>query len=756
MSTERDTRAVVDIGSVDAARRRGPVDRPSLGDDEEATLASLAWALLEGRWVIATALGIALLGATAYLLLSPPIYRSDVVVQVEDKTKTVAGLEDLSSAFGEKTPAETEMEIIRSRTLLGSVSDQLALDVSIAHARFPGIGGAVARRWHGEGPAPARLGLARYAWGGERVRFSRLEVSDELLGQELLLVALDGGKYRLEVEDGSLRLEGTVGVAAEGEGGGHRIATFVPELVARPGTRFHVTKRRRDDVVAELQEELRITEKGKKTGIVVIGLTGHSPSRIAAILDAVSATYLRQNVERKSAEAAKTLEFLETQLPLLKRNLDGAEAALNAFRSKKGTVDLTAETQAMLGRAVEVEKAISELDLQRSELRTRFTNEHPAIASLADKAEKLRAERHAIEAKLRLLPETELDSARLTRDVKVATELYFLLINKAQELRVVKSGTIGNVRILDQALLPYRPVSPSPAPVFAVALLLGLGAGVTLAFGRRAFHEGVDDPDEIEGRVGLPVYVAIPHSARQRALTRANQGADAARPEVLAKADPGDVAIENLRSLRTSLQFALIDAPNNVIAVGGPAPNVGKSFVCVNFAHVLAAAEHRVLLVDADLRRGRLHRYFGVDRSPGLSDLIGGSAAADRVISHTDVPGLDVLPTGSIPPNPAELLSSYRFQQILADLEQRYDLVVIDTPPVLAVTDPALVARHAGVNLLVLRAGQHSLREIALTLKRLAQTGVKVQGAILNDVASSGGRYGRHGRYQKYEYGAKE
>lgn len=738
-------RAVVEMPPLS---RQGTLRAPG-PSAEDTSLAGRLWVLYQGRWTIAVIAASVIAAAAAYLFFATPIYRSTVTMQVEDRTKNLAGLEELSAIFAERVPAEAEIEIILSRTLVGGVVDELGLDFQVEPRRFPGLGRAAASRYRGSTPAPATLWFSSFAWGGERIRVGRLEVSDDLVDERLILTASDPGRFRIQSDDGSLRAEGEVGKVASARDGSRRIELFVSELLARPGTQFLLRKGRREDVIDGLQRELSVSEKGKKTGILVMTLDGPDPVLTAGILGALSGAYLRQNVDRKSAEAAKTLEFLESQLPIVKTNLDAAQAAFNAFQVKKGVVDLTSETTAMLNRSVEFDKALQDLDMQRAELRQRFTGNHPALTSLNEKTQQVRAERAAIAAKMRDIPAAEIDSARLLRDVKSATELYTVLLNKAQELRVVKSGTVGNVRILDKPMVARRPERPKPLLVLVIAVALGLAGGVSGVFVRKALDQGAEDAEEIEAGTGLPVYATIPHSDRQGDLPRGGHGRPLA---VLAEVDPGDIAVENVRSLRTSLQFALVESRNNVVAIGGPGPGVGKSFVCVNLAYVLATAERRVLLVDCDLRRGGVHRYFGVARQPGVSDVVSGAAELAKAIRPTRNPHLDILPMGRTPPNPAELLGSHAFEQLLGWASQRYAFVIADTPPILAVTDPALVARLAGVNLLVLRAGVHPLREIALAAKRLAQSGVRVQGFVLNDVRTVRGRYGKYGRYQRYEY----
>jgi len=721
----------------------------------EPTLAEYSWVIAEGRWTIASVLLLALLAGGAYLFVAPPLYVAKSLVQVEQKQKMLAGLEELTAALGEKPPADAEIEVLHSRMMLGAVVDQLQLEVESQPRTFPLIGGAFARRHRDPSPAEPRFGPARYAWGGERLQVDRLDVGDDLLDEPLLLTAEAGARYLLS-HQGAPLLSGVVGKAAIAGEGPRHLELFVAELTARPGTQFWVRKRRREDVIDRLQADLKIEERGKKSGILVLQMEGPDPARLAAILNAATTTYLRQNVERKSAEATKTLEFLESQLPALKANLDTAEVALNSFRLKNGTVDLSAETKGMLDRSAGLEKEISELELKRSELRQGFTEKHPNLLSLASKVAQLRAEQTQVNSRMRTLPGAEVSSARLSRDVKMASELYVLLLNRTQELRVVKSGTVGDVRILDRAIAPHRPAGPKVPMVMVLCALLGLTGGVGLVLFRRALDQRTEDAEEIEAATGLSVYVSIPHSDSEARLARGSMRSRSAAQPFLAAEDPGDGAVETLRSLRTSLQFALLEAPNNVVALTGPAPGVGKSFVAVNLAYVLSSTDRRVVLVDGDLRRGHLHRFFGRDRQPGLSDVVSGAASLDEALREAHDGHLFLLPTGRIPPNPAELLSSHRFETLLGELSSRFDLVIIDTPPLLAVADSLVVARLAGVNLLVLRARQHTMREIALSAKQFAQNGARLRGAVLNDVPASHGRYGRYGRYVRYEYTSQQ
>jgi tyrosine-protein kinase Etk/Wzc len=715
------------------------------GPEDEMSFGEYLDILVRGRWLVLAAVLVTAAAGGCYALLATPIYRSDVLVQVEDRKADLGGLSDLSGLFGETSPAETEIEILRSRALTGTVVDHLGLDVDARPRRFPLIGGFLARHYDGGEPASALWGFRRYGWGGERLAISRLSVPEPLEAEKLTLVAGENGRYVLRF-DGEPLLEGAVGATASGGG----VELQVTDLIARPGTEFVVVHLPRDSAIENLQQDLRIAEKGKKTGILQLALEGPDRRQIAGILDALARAYLRQNVERKSAEAEKTLEFLESQLPALREKADVTERELERYRADHATMDVTLETQAAVQRAVELEKAASELLVEQGALRQRFTAEHPAMRAVQEKLARLDAERARLDARLKKLPEAELESARRLRDVKVANELYLTLLNKAQELKVVREGTIGNVRILDAALLPLKPVAPKRGQVVALSLVLGLAAGVALAFAKSALSHGVEDPEEVERATGVSVHAAIPSSEdQQEAARRAER--ELTRVPILAEACPKALAVESLRSLRTSLEFALLESTSNIVAIGGPAPSVGKSFVTVNLAHLLGESGKRVVVVDGDLRRGHLHHYFGVDRVKGLTDVLTGHATLVDAVRETTSSNVSFVATGTIPPNPAELLGSERFRKLLADLSGRFDVVLLDTPPVLAVTDAAILARTAGINLFVVRAGKHPIREIVTAVRQLARNGARVHGIIMNDVRIERG-LGRKSAYH-YQYG---
>ncbi|MFA5921278.1 MAG: polysaccharide biosynthesis tyrosine autokinase [Methylococcaceae bacterium] len=505
--------------------------------------------------------------------------------------------------------------------------------------------------------------------------------------------------------------------------------------------------------IDDLFENLAVVEKGKKSGILSFTLESNSPIVAAETLNEVANIYVKQNVEQKSKEAQSTLEFLDKQLPVIKDQLEAATTALNDFRINKGSVNLDLEAQGVLEGVVEIKTQITLLQQKRDELRGKFTESHPTVVAIDKQIARLQEQMNANDKKIEVLPETQQVILKLSRDVEVSNELYTTLLNNAQTLKVAKAGTVGDVRIIDEAVSPAESIKPKKLQIIAMSLILGLIAGVSWVFIRKMLHRGVEDPDQIEKHLNIPVYATIPHSDVQVKLNEKLKKSEKKQNDqsfILAVENKEDLAIESLRSLRTTLHFAFLEAQNNIIMVTGPSPGIGKSFVSINLAAVLADAGKKILLIDADLRKGFINKILGVTRENGLSDLISNTVTMDDAVHHIAAANFDFIPTGTIPPNPSELLLHERFGQLLEAFGKQYDHIIIDSPPILAVTDACIIGRMAGATLMIVKAGQHPMRELQQCTKRLAQSSVHIKGIVFNDLPHTSSRYGS--AYGKYVY----
>ena len=760
--------------------------QPGAPDAGTREMLRYLWGAWAHKWLIAVVVALSLAVGAVHFLSSPPKYTAHGLMQIE---KTGGGLsalqpfEQYGEILGGGKSVAAETQIMRSRTILAQVAEKLRLDEHAAPVHYPLIGGVIARHYGGEGVSKPWFGMDEYAWGGEEIEVQSLLLPrawlrtgsslgpgswlardswlgpllerNAVLGQKLALVAGERGQYTLFDEKGSPLLQGEVGMRAEATlGDGGQLVLFVSRLKARPGTRFQLTKSPLENVVSGLSAAFSAVEQPAGSGILAVSFSAGDPEQAAMILNAIMDDFQRQNVEKKGAEAEQTIQFLEKQLPLLKERVDAAEGAYNAYLQEHGSVDISREGETVLAGVVETEGELFRLQQEREGLRERFKPTHPKIQSLDGLISKLQEKLDNLEKQTQTLPAVQQTALRLRRDVEVNTTLYSSLIKSLQELRMAKAGTVGNARIVDYAWPPIFRDAPNLRKILAAYLVGGFAVGFGIVFLIIKMRAGVDDPTEIERQLGLSVVGIVPFSEVQEKISKHVKKAGAGIVP-LALAAPDDLAVESIRSLRTVLHFLLLDAANNVLLVTGPTAGVGKSFVAVNLAVVLAQTGKRVLLIDADMRKGHLNRLLGAEPGLGLSEYIAGDAPLDTVVNHFDLTDLDFIGTGARPPNPSELLMHDRLAELLHWGLQGHDFVIIDAPPILAVTDAAVIARHAGAALMVLRAGVHPMGEIEESVKRMRQSGTPVRGFVMNGLDTRPGYGYRYGYQYGYRYGYK-
>jgi len=719
--------------------------------DNRIDLARILRVAFDHKALIFTITAIFALLGVAYAIVATPVYRASAMIQIEPKKTGITGIPEAVTKPDSVSQAVTEIELIKSRSVLGRTVTDLKLYIETRPKYVPLLGGYIARLHDpvkdGELAAPL-FGLDSYAWGGENLDVFQLDVPEAYLGEKLVLRAGAQGSYSLYDADEKLLLRGAVNEAVKHEGFRVQIA----ELKARPGTEFSVVRSRPQTTALGYQKRLKVGEAGKDSGIIYLTLEDPDADKANRVLDQISRLYVRQNIERSSAEAAQRLEFLRSQVPLVRKELEKAEAALNDYQTSAQSVDISIETKGVLDQIVALEAQISEHNLKRTEYNQLYTPEHPTYQTLMKKIGQLQAQKAALMEKIDTLPMTQQELLRLNRDMQVTTRTYTLLLDKAQEQDILRAGTIGNVRIIDNAYsVVEEPAKPIKPLVVLVAIFVGLLVSAMVILLRQVFYRGVESPETIE-HLGIPVYAALPFSGKQEQLHRLRKIQDG-RSKLLGRADPADLAIESLRSLRTSLKFAMLEARNQVLVITSPTPSVGKSFVASNLASVIAQAGQRVLLIDADMRRGYLAGMFGMAPRTGLSDALASGLPLAAVVNKTDQANLHFIARGHHAPNPSELLMHDNFAKLLRDAEREYDFVIVDTPPVLAVTDAVLVAQLAGTCLLVARFGLSTASQIEASKRRLAQNGVLLKGAILNGVKrkASSGAY-ETGAYGYYSY----
>ena len=730
-------------------------------EDDSIDLGELLGIVVDGKWLVMAITFAVFSVGIIKAVIDTPIYKVDAMLQVNEKSQTMMGMEPLNDIFGSKLPVMAEIELIKSRKILGTAVKNLDLEIIAKPRFFPFVGEAIARRFGHRNPGNAvsspLFGQDSYAWGGEAIQVSTLTVPDGLKDKQFILQAGQQGQFQIIYNDEPI-LEGAVGtlISKQIENFQQPITLFVSLLKARPGTQFILMRQSENNATRQLRNSLAVSEKGKGTGILELTFESDNADHAVRVLNEIANIYVKQNVEYKSAESQKTLEFLDKQLPILKDQLEAATSILNEFKNKKGSVDLNTETQNILKGVVDTETQLTLFQQKRDELRQRFTESHPNVIAVDKQIARLQEQKKSNDKRITALPETQQVILGLSGDVEVSASLYSTLLNNAQTLRVAKAGTVGDVRVIDHAILPDRAIKPNKPLIIGVAFALGLLLGVVAAFIRKALHRGIEDPDLVENQLHIPVYATISHSQSQESLNKElnkpSKSDRRNRPVILALRNKEDVAIESLRSLRTTIHFSLLEAQNNIIVISGPSPGVGKTFVSSNLAAVMADSGKKILLIDADMRKGAINKLFGVNREGGLSEVILNTITVQDATRKIPSVNFDFIPTGTIPPNPSELLLHERFGQILEGFTQQYDLIIIDSPPILAVTDAAIIARMAGATFMVIKAGLHTKRELEQSIRRFSQSGVTIKGIVFNDMPQSSSRYGYGYGYGKYVY----
>ncbi|HHC2209076.1 TPA: polysaccharide biosynthesis tyrosine autokinase [Klebsiella pneumoniae] len=713
-------------------------NKSSSKDEDELDLGRLIGEIIDHRKLIVSITAFFTLLALVYVVFSTPIYQADALIQVEQKQGN-AILNNLSQMLPDSQPQSApEIALIQSRMILGKTVDDLNLQTIIKKSYFPIFGRGFARLL---GENEGSLSISRlyvHNVGNDSVK--------------LKLTVRDGKHY--EIDFNNKKINGYVGQLYENDD----FSIKVDKMDAKPGSEYNIYYESRLKAISDLQNTLSVADQGKDTGMLTISLTGEDPSIIERIVESISDNYLAQNIARQAAQDAKSLEFLNKQLPQVRSDLDIAEDKLNQYRRKNDSVDLSLEAKSVLDQIVNVDNQLNELTFRESEISQLYTKEHPTYKALMEKRKTLQEEKAKLNKKVSTMPETQQEILRLSRDVESGRAVYMQLLNRQQELSIAKSSAIGNVRIIDNAVTQPKPVKPKKVLIVLLGFVFGGVISICIVLLRVFLRRGIESPEQLE-ELGINVYASVPvaeiiskTASKKGTFTKKQNDFDKG---LLALVNPTDLAIEAIRGLRTSLHFAMMESRNNILMISGASPNAGKTFISSNLAAVISQSGKKVLFIDTDMRKGYAHKLFNVQPENGLSDYLSKRIELEKVIKQTSIAGLEFISRGMIPPNPAELLMHQRMGEFLNLANEHYDMVILDTPPILAVTDAAVIGNYAGTTLLVARFELNTTKEMTIAFKRFDQSGINVKGCILNGIVKKASSYYGYG-YHLYGYSYKE
>ncbi len=729
-------------------------------DTNDTDILGLVLVLLRGWKVVAF---FALLGLVIGILYSRyenPTFKSDALIQIENSAQGISALgENISGLVApEDSTALTEAELIKSRMVLEPVVDLLHLDVRLGDPEVSSLDRIKTNQTSTQ--VNTAEGVVLDTEDGQ-VRISQFDVSPTYLNQSFTLVRSDKG---FTLSNGFDDFKGQLNQPHRFRGSEGIIKITVNDLPADNHS-VSISKQSLQNATDAINGALTVVEKGGQTGIIQLSLIGSNQPQITLILKEIILSYIAQNESRGSEETTKTLKFMESQIPLLKQKLEESEALFNEFREKSGSIDISQEAGILVESSASIDTQINELNLKKAELTTYYTEEHPLVIQINDQLRVLNDKKQVIENQIEGLPEVQREFLKLAEDTGINREIYLTMLKNYQQLQIVKAGQVGYARIIDLPISTYRTIAPKKQLIIMLALLSGIMLGILLVFLRSLLRNTVKDPDRLESKTGVPVIATIPRSSL---LSRLGKNKKAPN-RLLAYVDHNSLSYEAIKSLRTHLMFGM---PNigkagqraKVILISGESPGVGKSFISANLTEVFAQLDKKVLVIDADMRLGELHKMFNMEQDSGLADYLSNnktplqsddSSPLTRTISSfihpTSMDHIDFMPRGKQPHNPASLLASDKFGELMSQLNAHYDYIIIDSPPTLAASDAVILSKYADKVLMVTRYNSSIEGQLVYAINQLTKVNVQVDGIILNDVQQ--GIMDKYSYHYSYAYG---
>jgi tyrosine-protein kinase Etk/Wzc len=534
-----------------------------------------------------------------------------------------------------------------------------------------------------------------------------------------------------------------------------------------------------DDFIGRIKGGLRTAETAKNSNLLSLTETDANPQFAADALNAVVKEYVSYDRKQRRKSASQMIEFIDSQLDFLSGKLNGSENSIQQYKQSKKMMDVTSASDRVMGQSKEIESQISLLKIDllaidqlqkdiikgKDNVNLNFNsggaNANTQVAEfintlntlLATKSSLLKTynsnssqihdidqqilqvktntinsiviSRRQIEAKQKYLqdqqapinqqisqmPVAEREMVSLKRDFDVNDKVYSFLSEKKLDQEIVSAGILPGATIIDLASTNYNPVSPNESSIHQTAITAGIAIGIGFIILIRILNPFIYDKETVESLTRIPIIGVI---------RKFPETIDEFSTQILAISKPKSIFAESVRAVRTNLNFLASEKKSKVICITSEVAGEGKSFVAVNLSSTLSLIDKKVILVAADLRRSKLHKTFHVPNDMGLSNYLANQCTTDDIINHSNQNGLDFIVSGPVPPNPSELLHSDRIKELIADLKERYDIIMIDTAPIGLVSDAIPLIKMSDINLFVIRSGKSKFYAATIP-QRIAQ-----------------------------------
>ena len=643
---------------------------------------------------------------------------------------------------------EEEAKLLKSRRVLSPVVDAFSLRTDAQPKRFPVLS-AVTQRI----PMLAQLlenfsYTQSFAWSDASIEVGELTVPRRLEDIKLTVTVLDKGQFSLTDEEQVLIERATIGdqIAVEFSNQGPLIVQL-NDISAPEGVQFSLVRSSLQSTIETLSSNLSTETTNTNTRMMTLKVRGKDPVHIADLTNAILDEYTSVKLGSQNRSSDAELLVFEEQLPRVEAELRAAEIALSEFRRNSNSINQDTQTNFKLAQLDKLETSLLEKEIERDDLLKRYTVNHPTPKRLQKAIDVLNDKIRQVRGTIVSAPNTQRELTILEDELDTKRRLFIEISEKLQKLKLANVGNVGEVQIIDDALPPRKPVSPSTLLAVAGGTLTTLFLYTLYLTLMSALSTVISDQDSLERASGLPVFMNIPKSSAQRRIANpvtvdprrllpgsssADDVSKAISSNVLALSKPEDYSIENLRGLRSMLEDLMAEANNNVLMFTSPLPSMGKSFLSLNLAVLVAQTGKKVLLIDADYQRGQLHKSLGLPSGPGLPEVVRGKSELKETVKPTSVPNLYCIARGYSGGNGSEIPSDKEFGAFLDVVAPRFDIAIIDTPPVLSVSTAASLGKHAGSTIMVVKEGEVKEPQLSEALKRLTFSGVRVSGCIMN------------------------
>ena len=752
-------------------------------------------------------ISISLSVAYAYNWYTHPVYEMRATVLVDDETSDISKsiLEEVGVGGGKSRNIENEIAILQSRSLITKAIRSLNINIS-----YQANLGLKTRELYGDSPIlleyiPSEVALESFDAVISAANESDFTIAITAFSSSL--GALITVEEKLSFGEDLVNDWGHFRITKNGRFNDHVIGS---NAVTRT---FNISYRSDEKLVSHFKSLLKVDVARAKASILELKLQERVPEKGVDMLNALLNVYVRASIEKKNQLASNSLKFIDLQLEVITAELSEIESDIQSFKTESGITDIGAEANFFLGQVGGLDKTVSELDVKLSfinylegyiksgkdlnnaspsslgiddpllnrliarlsELSTekesllKVTKADNPVVSLIDSKindtkkallenissikSGLQASRTEVnkqlgkvEGKVKSLPKAEYELLALQRNYSIKESLYLLLLEKKSENAILLASTVSNNVIVDAARSSDEPVAPKKSLVYLLGLLAGLGFPMLYIGYLITFNDKIRDKKDLIAATPIPLLGIIPHNPAQNMVVVGNNS--------------NSPIAESFRAVRTNLTF-LMRADNlgpkasaKVIQVTSSVGSEGKSFCSVNLAASMAIGGSRTVIIGLDLRKPKLAQYFDISNDVGMSLVLSGHMALNDAIIHSEIPGLDIIVGGPIPPNPSELLMSSKMADVIKELENSYDYIVLDTPPIALVTDSLILSEYAATTVYMVR--QNISRSNSLAYMNDLYRSNKIQSAsiLFNDVKQSRFGYGYgYGYGDGYGYG---